>query len=244
MPDPHHPLTHHGGKPDWIERVTLINTHHVELFAYVIRQLKVTPDGDGTLLDRCMVVYGSGIADGDRHSHENLPVLSWGEATAPSTRTPHHLLGRYADDQHVPHAARSARHSRGHPRRPHREGSSSSGTSGDGCRRTCSDSPLLSRRWSLACSWIPSGATRPSGPHQRREETYTCHSRAHRASRLSPSGPVRAAIHCRTEPIVPPDPNERDRDEDDIPDTPGIESPPVPIRDPQPEGAPDGPYIA
>jgi hypothetical protein len=75
VPDPHHPLTHHGGKADWIERVTQINTHHMELFAYFIEQLKSTPDGDGTLLDRCMVVYGSGIADGDRHSHENLPVL-------------------------------------------------------------------------------------------------------------------------------------------------------------------------
>jgi hypothetical protein len=75
VPDPHHPLTHHGGKPDWIERVTRINTHHMELFAYFIQQLKATPDGDGTLLDRCMIVYGSGIADGDRHSHENLPVL-------------------------------------------------------------------------------------------------------------------------------------------------------------------------
>ena len=78
MPDPHQ-LTHHGGKPDWIERVALINTHHMELFVYFIRQLKVTPDGDGTLLDRCMVVYGSGIADGDRHSHENLPVLLVGQ---------------------------------------------------------------------------------------------------------------------------------------------------------------------
>ena len=75
VPDPHHPLTHHGGKADWIERVTQINTHHMELFAYFIGQLKSMPDGDGTLLDRCMVVYGSGIADGDRHSHENLPVL-------------------------------------------------------------------------------------------------------------------------------------------------------------------------
>ncbi|HZA35991.1 MAG TPA: DUF1552 domain-containing protein, partial [Vicinamibacterales bacterium] len=75
VPDPHHPLTHHGGKADWIERVTLINTHHMELFAYFIQQLKSTADGDGTLLDRCMVVYGSGIADGDKHSHENLPVL-------------------------------------------------------------------------------------------------------------------------------------------------------------------------
>ena len=75
VPDPHHPLTHHGGKADWIERVTQINTHHMELFAYFIQQLKSIPDGDGTLLDRCMIVYGSGIADGDRHSHENLPVL-------------------------------------------------------------------------------------------------------------------------------------------------------------------------
>ncbi len=75
VPDPHHPLTHHGGKPDWIERVTRINTHHMELFAYFIQQLKATPDGDGTLLDHSMIVYGSGIADGDRHSHENLPVL-------------------------------------------------------------------------------------------------------------------------------------------------------------------------
>ena len=56
----------------------------MELFAYFVRQLKATPDGDGTLLDRCMVVYGSGIADGDRHSHENLPVLLWGEAAAAS----------------------------------------------------------------------------------------------------------------------------------------------------------------
>ena len=75
VPDPHHPLTHHGGKADWIERVTQINTHHMELFAYFIQQLKSIPDGDGTLLDRCMIVYGSGIADGDQHSHENLPVL-------------------------------------------------------------------------------------------------------------------------------------------------------------------------
>jgi hypothetical protein len=46
------------------------------------------------------------------------------------------------------------------------------------------------------------------------------------------------------EPVVPPDPDERDRDEDDIPDTPGIEPPPVPIRDPLPSDTPEGPYIA
>jgi hypothetical protein len=75
VPDPHHPLTHHGGKPDWIERVTQINHHHMELFAGFVQKLRDTPDGEGSLLDHCLVVYGSGIADGDKHSHENLPVL-------------------------------------------------------------------------------------------------------------------------------------------------------------------------
>jgi Protein of unknown function (DUF1552) len=73
--DPHHPLTHHRGNPDWIERVTLVNSFHMELFAGFIEKLKSTPDGDGTLLDHVMVVYGSGLADGNRHTHEDLPVL-------------------------------------------------------------------------------------------------------------------------------------------------------------------------
>ena len=80
VPDPHHPLTHHRDKPDWIEKVTKINTFHVELFADFMGKLKATPDGDGTLLDHTMIVYGSGIADGDRHTHEDLPVLLVGGA--------------------------------------------------------------------------------------------------------------------------------------------------------------------
>ena len=59
----------------WIEKVTKVNTLHMELFAGFIRKLKETPDGDGTLLDHSMIVYGSGIADGNRHTHEDLPVL-------------------------------------------------------------------------------------------------------------------------------------------------------------------------
>jgi hypothetical protein len=75
VPDPHHPLTHHGGKVDWIEKVTQINVFHMELFAHFLERLKATPDGDGTLLDHIVVVYGSGISDGDKHDHDNLPVL-------------------------------------------------------------------------------------------------------------------------------------------------------------------------
>ena len=73
--DPHHPLTHHRNNPEWIDKVTRINTLHVELFAYLLQKLKATADGDGTLLDHSMLVYGSGIADGNRHTHEALPVL-------------------------------------------------------------------------------------------------------------------------------------------------------------------------
>jgi hypothetical protein len=75
VPDPHHPLTHHRGNPEWIERVTKINSLHAELFAGFLRKLQSTPDGEGTLLDHSMVVYGSGLSDGNRHTHEDLPVL-------------------------------------------------------------------------------------------------------------------------------------------------------------------------
>jgi Protein of unknown function (DUF1552) len=72
--DPHHPLTHHRGNQEWIERVTKINTLHMELFAGFIGKLKETPDGDGSLLDHAIIVYGSGLSDGNRHAHEDLPV--------------------------------------------------------------------------------------------------------------------------------------------------------------------------
>ena len=72
--DAHHPLTHHRGNPEWIEKVAKINAFHLEQFAYFVGKLKATPDGDGTLLDRMMVVYGSGLADGNQHTHNDLPV--------------------------------------------------------------------------------------------------------------------------------------------------------------------------
>jgi hypothetical protein len=78
VPDPHHPLTHHGGKTDWVAKVTKINEFHTALFASFVAKMKATADGDGTLLDHSIVVYGSGLADGDRHTHEDLPVLLLG----------------------------------------------------------------------------------------------------------------------------------------------------------------------
>jgi hypothetical protein len=78
VPDSHHPLTHHRGKPEFVAKVTKINTFHAELFAHFIAKLKATPDVDGTLLDNTMVVYGCAISDGDKHTHEDLPVLLLG----------------------------------------------------------------------------------------------------------------------------------------------------------------------
>lgn len=73
--DSHHPLTHHRNNPEFIEKVAQINTFHTEQFARFLGKLKSTPDGGGTLLDHSMVVYGSGISDGNRHTHENLPII-------------------------------------------------------------------------------------------------------------------------------------------------------------------------
>jgi hypothetical protein len=91
VPDPHHPLTHHGGKADWIEKVTKINTLHASLFASFVDRLAQTTDGDGTLLDRIMLVYGSGISDGNEHTHEDLPVLLVGRGNG-GIRPGRHVL--------------------------------------------------------------------------------------------------------------------------------------------------------
>ena len=79
VPDPHHPLTHHRNNKDWMARVEQINVFHAELFSYFIEKMKSTPEGDSNLLERSMVVYGSGLSDGNRHTHEDLPVLIMGQ---------------------------------------------------------------------------------------------------------------------------------------------------------------------
>ena len=73
--DGHHPLTHHRGNPEMIEKVTRINAFHVEQLAYFLARLEAAREADGTLLERVMVVYGSAISDGNAHEHTNLPVL-------------------------------------------------------------------------------------------------------------------------------------------------------------------------
>jgi hypothetical protein len=71
----HHDLSHHGGDPAKHDKLRTINRLHVAQFAYLLERLKATPEESGSLLDRCILVYGSGISDGDRHNHDQLPIL-------------------------------------------------------------------------------------------------------------------------------------------------------------------------
>ncbi len=80
VPDPHHPLTHHGNDPDKIARMAKINAFHVSLFASFLEKLKATPDGDGSLLDHVLYLYGSGMGNPNVHDHVNLPILVAGGA--------------------------------------------------------------------------------------------------------------------------------------------------------------------
>jgi hypothetical protein len=73
--DAHHPLSHHGGNREKIERLIKVNTYHATTFAYYLDKLRSTPDGDGTLLDHLTLIYGSGMSDGNLHNHHDLPTL-------------------------------------------------------------------------------------------------------------------------------------------------------------------------
>jgi len=75
VPEAHHPLTHHRGDPAMMAKVAKINAFHVSLFSYFLQKLKATPDGNGSLLDHSVYLYGSGMGNPDVHDHVNLPIL-------------------------------------------------------------------------------------------------------------------------------------------------------------------------
>lgn len=80
VPDPHHPLSHHGNDPGKVARMAKINQFHVSLFAEFIQKLKNTSDGNGSLLDHSLYLYGSGMGNPNVHDHTNLPVIVAGGA--------------------------------------------------------------------------------------------------------------------------------------------------------------------
>jgi hypothetical protein len=90
VPEGHHDLSHHGGDAEKLAKIQRINEYHMRQFAYFLERLDTIPEGDGSLLDNCMIVYGSGLGDGNRHNHDNLPVLLAGRGGG-TLRTGRHL---------------------------------------------------------------------------------------------------------------------------------------------------------
>lgn len=88
--DGHHPLTHHRGELDMLDKVRQINVYHAELFSEFITKLKATEDGDSNLLENSLIVYGAGIADGNDHTHDRLPTVLVGRGGG-TVRTGRHI---------------------------------------------------------------------------------------------------------------------------------------------------------
>jgi hypothetical protein len=76
--DPHHPLSHHQNKPESLDKLAKIQAYHAGVFAYYLDRLQSTPDGDGSLLDHLMLIYGGGLSDSQTHSAEDLPIVLFG----------------------------------------------------------------------------------------------------------------------------------------------------------------------
>jgi hypothetical protein len=94
IPEAHHQLSHHRNDPSNLAKLTKIQTYHMGLFAKFIAKLQSTSDGDGSLLDHSMILYGAGIADSNRHTHEKLPMLVIGKGNG-GLRTGRHIdLGK------------------------------------------------------------------------------------------------------------------------------------------------------
>jgi Protein of unknown function (DUF1552) len=90
IPESHHQLSHHRNDPATLAKLTRIQTYHMGLFAQFIARLHATRDGDRSLLDHCAIVYGAGISDSNRHTHERLPMLVLGKANG-TLRTGRHI---------------------------------------------------------------------------------------------------------------------------------------------------------
>ncbi len=86
----HHDLSHHNNDPEKLRKLAIINRYHMTQYAYFLDKLKSVKEGEGTLLDNCMVLYGGGLSDGNRHTPENLPMVLAGKGG-----------GRIASGQHL-----------------------------------------------------------------------------------------------------------------------------------------------
>jgi hypothetical protein len=92
--DGHHPLTHHMGNMDMLEKVRQINVHHATAMAAFVKKMKETKEGDSNLLDNSLIVYGSGLSDGNVHTHDQLPTLLCGRGQGYIVPGRHHIYQR------------------------------------------------------------------------------------------------------------------------------------------------------
>ena len=100
IPEPHHPVSHHGDTPEGIAKYAKLTTYHVSKLAEFVEKLKATADGDGTLLDRSLIYFGSGMGNGNAHDRNNPPVLLMGGANGKLKGNRHlKMENRRADGQ-------------------------------------------------------------------------------------------------------------------------------------------------
>jgi hypothetical protein len=95
VPEGHHDLSHHSGDQDKIAKLRKIDRYNVSLYAYFLERLRSVKEGNGTLLDHSMILFGSELGDGNAHSHDNLPLLLAGKANG-TIKTGRHL--KYGPD--------------------------------------------------------------------------------------------------------------------------------------------------
>jgi hypothetical protein len=93
VPEQHHAVSHHRNDPDQIARKAKIDNYHVQLLAYFLQKLRDTPDGDGSLLDHSLIMYGGGMGDGNLHRHKDLPCVLAGK-----------LGGKFTTGKHLNYA--------------------------------------------------------------------------------------------------------------------------------------------
>ena len=75
LPEAHHSISHHGNNPEKMKNYTKLNTYHIETLGYFLTKLQETTDSDGSLLDNTVVLWGSGMSDGNVHNNYNVPVV-------------------------------------------------------------------------------------------------------------------------------------------------------------------------
>ena len=92
--DGHHPLTHHRNQTDMMDKVSTINTYHVAQFSKWMMRLKSIQEGDGSVLDNSMIVYGAGLSDGNAHTHNDLPTIMVGGTADRNLRSGHRVVYR------------------------------------------------------------------------------------------------------------------------------------------------------